>query len=132
MKNKVIEGDCIEKMKEMDENSVDLVLTDPPYNQTRNEWDVSFSLEDWFSQLWRVLKPSGLVVMTAQDPFGAKAIINQEDYFKYDLVWDKVLASGHLNSNKMPMRQHERILVFGKEKGTYNKIMQGNEVRKKK
>jgi len=132
MKNRVIQGDCLEEMKELEEDSVDLVLTDPPYNQTRNEWDVSFSLDKWFDQLWRVLKPSGLVVMTAQDPFGAKAIISQEDYFKYDLVWDKVLSSGYLNSNKMPLRQHERILVFGKEKGTYNKILQGTEVRKKK
>jgi len=129
IENKIIQGNCLEEMKDLEEDSVDLVLTDPPYNQTRNEWDVIFSLDDWFDQLWRVLKPSGLVVMTAQDPFGAKAIVNQEEYFKYDAVWNKVKPTGHLNSNKMPLRKHERILIFGKQKGSFNVIKKGNEVR---
>ena len=103
---KLILGDCIDVVKTISDKSIDLVLTDPPYGVTKNEEDISVDL----SELFRISKG---IIMTTQQPYTTDVIQQFRKYFKYDLIWDKVLSSGFLNANRMPLRQHEIILVFG-------------------
>ena len=106
-------GDCLEFMRTMPDKSVDAVITDPPYGVTANSWDTAI---DPISELLRISR--GYVIVTSQQPFTTYIIYNNLPEFRYEIVWDKVLPSGFLNANKMPLRSHENICVFGQ--GIYN------------
>lgn len=110
-KIELILGDCLDKIKDIPDGSIDLVLTDPPYGVTQNKRDKVVDL----SELFRIGKR---IILTTQQPYTTDIICNFRKYFKYDLVWDKVLVSGFLNANRMPLRKHESILIFGN--GCYN------------
>ena len=113
-------GDCLERMKEIPAGSVDLVLTDPPYGTTACKWDSIIPLEPMWEQLRRVIKPNGAIVMTASQPFTAALVMSNPKMFRYDWVWEKTMATGALNANKMPLRAHESVLVFYSSLPTYN------------
>jgi site-specific DNA-methyltransferase (adenine-specific) len=98
-------GDCREILPQLDVK-VDLVLTDPPYGVTKNKQDIPVDLSCLF-------EVSAGVILFAQQPFTTDVITQFRKSFRYDLVWDKVLTTGFLNANKMPLRRHESILVFG-------------------
>lgn len=120
-------GDCIEFMKEMNDKSVDMILTDPPYGTTKNSWDKRVPLDLMWEQFNRVIKPNGAIVIFAQMPYGAELICSNRKMFRYELIWEKTSAAGFLNANRMPLRAHENILVFYKSLPTYNpQFMQGN------
>lgn len=118
--NKITCGDCFELMEQLKDNSIDCIITDPPYNTTRNSWDTEIDLDVLFTEFWRVLKEHGTIVMFSQQPFTTIAIMNQKENFKYELIWNKIRVSGFLNANRMPLRSHENILIFYKKRGTYN------------
>ena len=111
-------GDCLERMKEILDQSVDMILCDLPYGTTQNKWDSMIPLESLWREYWRVCR--GAVVLTAAQPFTSALVMSKPGTFKYDWVWQKSHASGHLNANRMPMREHEAILVFAAGKYTYN------------
>ena len=117
---KLIHGDCLEKMKDIPDGSVDMILADPPYGTTSCKWDSIIPLEPMWEQLKRVIKPNGAIVMTASQPFTAALVMSNPKLFKYSLVWKKSQSTGHLNAWRMPMRAHEDILVFYKRLPTYN------------
>lgn len=116
----LFQGDCFEKMKDIPNKSVDLILCDLPYGVTNNKKDVSIDLNLLWKQYKRILQERGIVVLTSQFPFTFELISSNKEWFKYDLIWDKILTSGFLNANKMPLRSHEHILIFYNKKGTYN------------
>jgi site-specific DNA-methyltransferase (adenine-specific) len=105
-------------MKSVPDNYFDLVLTDPPYHTTQNKWDVAIDLEAWWEQINRIC--GGAVISFAAQPFTSDLIATNRVNFRYSLVWDKVLPVGFLNSNKMPLRQHEDICIFYKKLPYYN------------
>lgn len=113
-------GDCLERMKEIPDGSVDMILTDPPYGTTACKWDSIIPLEPMWDQLTRVIKPDGAITLMAQTPFD-KVLGSSNIYMlKYEWIWEKTAATGHLNAKKMPMKAHENILVFYKKLPTYN------------
>lgn len=116
-------GDCLERMKEIPDGSVDLVLTDPPYGTTNNKWDSIIPLDLMWCQIWRVLKPSGVVSLCASQPFTSILVYSQIKHWRSQWIWSKNKGSGHLNAKKMPMRFVESIEVFYKRKPTYNPQM---------
>jgi len=116
----IINGDCLKVMKSIPDNSVDLVLADPPFGTTQNKWDVILNLDSMWEAVWRVLKPSGAVVLCASQPFTSILIASQIKHFKTEWVWVKNKGSGHLNAKKMPMKFHETLEVFYKRAPTYN------------
>jgi len=116
----LMQGDCLERMKEIPDGSVDMVLTDPPYGTTACKWDSIIPLEPMWVQLKRIIKTNGAIVMTASQPFTAALVMSNPKMFRYDLVWEKTMATGALNANKMPLRAHESILVFYSSLPTYN------------
>ena len=118
--NTVIKGDCLEIMKQIPDESIDLILCDLPYGATRNKWDAVIDLERLWQEYERIIKERGTIVLTAVQLFASQLIMKRPHLFKYDLVWKKTISSGQLNVNVMPLRNHEHILVFYKKFGTYN------------
>jgi site-specific DNA-methyltransferase (adenine-specific) len=109
---KVMLGDCLERMAEIAPGSVDLVLTDPPYGTTACAWDSVIPFEPMWAAVHRVLKKNGAAVFTASQPFTSALVMSNAREFKYQWVWEKDKATGHLNAKKRPMVAHEDVLVF--------------------
>ena len=118
----LMHGDCLEKMAEIPDGSVDLVLTDPPYGTTACAWDAVIPFEPMWREVRRVLKPRGAAVFTASQPFTSALVMSNPEMFAYEWVWVKSKITGVLNAKKMPVRKHEQVLVFSQSKatGTYN------------
>jgi site-specific DNA-methyltransferase (adenine-specific) len=125
----LMQGDCLERMKEIPDGSVDMVLTDPPYGTTACKWDSIIPLEPMWEQLKRVIKTNGAIVMTASQPFTTTLIASNMKMFKYCWVWDKVNASSGLHAKTQPLRSHEDICVFGRGKLNYCPQMVGAKPR---
>lgn len=120
-----MKGDCLERMKEIPDGSVDMVLTDPPYGTTACKWDSIVLLEPMWEQLKRIIKPNGAIVMTASQPFTSVLVSSNLKGFKYCWQWDKKIPSGMSYARFRPMQQTEDICVFtgGGEKTIYNAQM---------
>lgn len=119
-----MQGDCIKLMETLSDNSIDLILCDLPYNKTHNSWDSEIDFEKLWDEYNRIIKEHGAIVLFGQTNFSARLIMSNEKLFRYTLIWDKVRKTGFLNANRMPLRQHEDILVFYKRLPTYNPQMQ--------
>ena len=116
----LMKGDCLERMKEIESGSVDLILTDPPYGTTACKWDSIIPLDKMWEQLKRIIKPNGAIVMTASQPFTSALIMSNIGEFSYTWYWDKGRITGFANAKKQPLRCIEDIVVFYKKPPTYN------------
>lgn len=116
---KLLHGDCLEKMKEIPDGSVDMVLSDPPYGTTACKWDSIIPLEPMWEQLKRVTKKNGAIVMTASQPFTSALVMSNLGMFKYDWCWKKSKVTGVLNAKKQPLRTKEDVLVFCRNTPVY-------------
>ena len=117
---KLIHGDCLEKLKDIETQSIDLILTDPPYGTTQCKWDSIIPFEPLWKELKRIIKDNGCIALFAQDKFTANLIYSNIKEHKYNLIWNKYLTSGYLNANRMPLRVHEDIVIFYNKQPTYN------------
>ena len=117
---KIIEGDCLEVMRDIPDASIDMILCDLPYGVTAHEKDRPLDPHSLWDAYRRIAKPTAAIVLTAQFPFSADLVVSNREMFRYDLIWDKQLVSGHLNAGRMPLRVHEHILVFYRRQPTYN------------
>lgn len=120
MVNEIIHGDCLEVMKEIATASVDMILCDLPYGTTQNAWDSIIPLPPLWEQYKRIIKDNGAIVLTAQTPFDKVLGASNLQMLRYEWIWYKNKATGHLNAKKMPLKEHENILVFYKNHPTYN------------
>lgn len=111
-------GDCLDLLPSIPDNSIDLILCDLPYGTTRNNWDSVIDLDLLWAEYARIAK--GAIVLFAAQPFTSALVMSRPDWFRYDLVWRKNKASGHLNAKRLPLRAHESILVFYEEMAVYN------------
>jgi site-specific DNA-methyltransferase (adenine-specific) len=118
--NKLYLGDCLDIMPYIPSESADLILCDLPYGITSCPWDKVLPMNELWREYDRIIKPSGAIVLTATMKFAIDLINSYRRYFRYDLVWHKSMAVGFANSKRMPMRNHELILVFYKKLPTYN------------
>lgn len=109
----------MELLPTLADKSIDLILCDPPYQSTACEWDTVIPLDKMWSELSRVIKDNGAVVLFADMRFAIKLITSATIPFRYDLVWHKTSPVGFLNANKMPLRSHELMLVFYKQLPNY-------------
>ena len=125
--NKIYNEDCLEGMKRIPDKSVDMILCDLPYGTTVCKWDTIIPFEPLWEQYVRVIRDNGAIVLTASQPFTTKLISSNFDWFKYELIWNKVLPTGFAIAKIQPMKQHENVLVFGKGKVTYNPQMTPRE-----
>ena len=116
----IYKGDCLELMKSIPDKSIDMILCDLPYSQTKNQWDTIIPFDRLWEQYNRIIKDNGAIVLFANGMFTADLMKSNQKNWKYNLIWNKVLTSGFLNANRMPLRQHEDICVFYKKSPTYN------------
>lgn len=128
----LMQGDCLERMKEIPDGSVDMILADVPYGTTACKWDSIIPLEPMWAQLKRVIKPNGAIVMTASQPFTTILIASNMKMFKYCLVWDKVGTTGFQAAKIMPLRRHEDIVIFYNKRPFYNPEMEIRGAPRKK
>jgi site-specific DNA-methyltransferase (adenine-specific) len=105
-------GDCLQLMECIPDESIDMVLVDLPYGVTRNPADVPIPLDELWKLWYRIAKRDACIALFAQGLFYVDLVMSNRKDFRYDLVWDKVLPSGFLNANKMPLRVHEQIAIF--------------------
>jgi len=113
-------GDCLERMDEIGDCSVDAIIADLPYGTTQCKWDSVIDLVTLWKQFKRVSKPTTPIVLFAQTPFDKVLGCSNLVWLKYEWVWEKTNATGHLNAKKAPMKAHENILVFYDKPPTYN------------
>ena len=113
-------GDCLEVMKNIPDNSVDLILCDLPYGITRNKQDSIIPLNKLWEQYKRITKENCAICLFADGMFMAKLMTSNPKMWRYNLVWNKVLPSGFLNANRMPLRTTEEIVVFYNKQPIYN------------
>lgn len=125
--NKIMQGDCLEAMKELPAKSVDMVLCDLPYGTTQNKWDSVIPLDKLWHEYDRIVKDNGVLALTGQGVFTAKLILSNEKNFKYKIVWIKSKPTNFLNAKKQPLRKHEDICIFYKKQPVYNPQMTAGE-----
>lgn len=111
----LMQGDCLERMKEIPDESIDMVLCDLPYGMTKNKWDSMVSLDRLWDEYHRITKPTSPIVLHCQQPFTTELIASNIKEFKYLWYWDKHLKTNFLNAKKQPLRQIEEIAVFYKK-----------------
>jgi len=130
MRNELWFGDCLELLPFVPDKSIDMILCDLPYGTTQNKWDSIIDLPSLWAQYERVIKDNGAIVLTAQTPFDKVLGVSNLKLLKYEWIWEKTSATGHLNAKKMPMKAHENVLVFYKKPPTYNPQMTTGHARK--
>jgi site-specific DNA-methyltransferase (adenine-specific)/modification methylase len=119
--NQIFEADCLEKMRDIPANSIDMILCDLPYGMTQNAWDSYIPLDRLWSQYLRIIKQSGVIALTSHGVFTAKLILSQEKLFKYKWVWEKSKPTNFLNAKKQPLRKHEDVCIFYQRQPTYTR-----------
>lgn len=119
-KYELYKGDCLDVMKNIPDKSVDMILCDLPFGTTKNKWDLIIPLDKLWTEYRRIIKDNGAIVLFAQTPFDKVLGVSNLKMLRYEWIWEKTLATGHLNAKKMPMKSHENILVFYKKLPTYN------------
>jgi site-specific DNA-methyltransferase (adenine-specific) len=117
--------DCFNILKTIPDNSVDLVLTDPPYGTTTIKWDNVLDFDKMWVELERVIKPKSNIILFASQPFTSLLITSKLDWFRYELIWNKNKCGSPGLAKRRPQKVHENILMFSKESGgIYNPIME--------
>ena len=105
-------GDCLEVMKTIKDNSIDSIITDPPYGTTACKWDSVIDFDLMWLELKRVIKPKGVIALFGSEPFSSALRMSNIKNYKYDWIWDKPKGSGFLNAKKRPLRHYETISIF--------------------
>lgn len=120
MSEVLLQGDCLELMRDIPDNSIDMICCDPPYGTTQCKWDSIIPLDLMWNQLLRIIKPNGAIILFAGQPFTSILITSQLKYFKYTWTWKKTTPTGFLNAKKEPLRVIEDVCIFYKAPPTYN------------
>lgn len=123
-------GDCLEIMPNIPDKSIDMILCDLPYGTTNCGWDSLIDPKVLWKEYERIIKDNGAIVLTAQTPFDKILGCSNLKLLRYEWIWEKTQATGHLNAKKMPMKAHENILVFYKKLPIYNPIISYGHTRK--
>ena len=118
----LILGDCLEKMKDIPDKSIDMILCDLPYGTTACKWDTIIPFDKLWEQYERIIKPNGAIVLTASQPFTSALVMSNPKMFKYEWIWEKAVGSNFAALKYQPMKEHENILVFCKGTTVYNPI----------
>jgi DNA modification methylase len=116
---KLLRGDCLEIMKSIPNQSIDAIITDPPYGTTACKWDSIIPFDLMWEQLNRIIKPNGAIVLFGSEPFSSALRMSNIKNYKYDWIWEKPKGTGHLNANKQPMRYTENVSVFYQKQCVY-------------
>ena len=120
---KLLNGDCLSLMKQIEDKSIDMILCDLPYGTTACKWDNIIPFEPLWEQYNRIIKDNGAILLFGSEPFSSQLRLSNLKNYKYDLIWDKKIPSGMSYARFQPMRQTENISIFYKDKAIYNPQM---------
>lgn len=115
-------GNCLELMKDIPGGSVDAIITDPPYGTTACKWDSVIPFEPMWAELKRIIKPNGAIVFTTSNPFTSALLMSNPKMFRHEWIYKKRCASNFAQAKYAPMKEHENVLVFGRQKVNYYPI----------
>ena len=118
----LMHGNCLDRMKEIPDGSVDMILADPPYQMTSCAWDSIIPFDLMWDQLKRIIKPNGAIVLFGSEPFSSFLRCSNIKDYKYDWVWNKTYGTNFQLANKQPMKAHESLSVFYSKQPTYNPV----------
>ena len=118
--NEIHQGDCLELMSGIPDESIDMILCDLPYGTTACKWDKVIPFEPLWEQYERIIKDNGAIVLTGSQPFTTDLINSNRKIFKYEWIWEKTKGGAFVHANRRPMKRHENVLVFYKKQPTYN------------
>jgi site-specific DNA-methyltransferase (adenine-specific) len=124
MINSVLNGDCLELMKDIPNESIDMILCDLPYGTTACKWDTIIPFDKLWEQYERIIKINGAIVLTASQPFTSALVMSNPKLFRYEWIWIKNRGSNFALANKIPIKEHESVLIFYKKLSIYNPIKQ--------
>ena len=119
---KLLQGDCLSLLLDVPEKSVDMVCADLPFGTTRCRWDSVIDIPAMWKQYNRIIKDRGVIVLHAQTPFDKVLGASNLPMLRYEWIWEKGTATGHLNAKKAPMKALENLLVFYKKPPKYHPI----------
>lgn len=111
---KLIHGDCLDKMKDLPNECIDLVLCDLPYGTTACAWDTIIPFKPMWEELKRLIKPNGSIVLFGSQPFSSALVMSNVEMFKYEWIWKKSKCVNFVHAKNMPLKFTETILVFSK------------------
>lgn len=120
----LVNADCFDVFPLIADKSVDMILCDLPYGTTQNKWDSVLPLEILWQEYERILKPNGIVALTASQPFTSILTVSNMEMFRHEWIWEKDGGSNFANTVREPMKEHESVLIFSGGKWTYNKQME--------
>ncbi|GAA0041648.1 site-specific DNA-methyltransferase [Lactobacillus amylovorus subsp. animalium] len=121
MTETLLQGDCLELLPTIQDNSIDLILADLPYGTTaRNKWDVIIPFDPLWDQYMRIIKDHGVIALFGDEPFASELRLSNKKYYRYDWIWVKSRATGFLNANRMPLKNTETISIFYKHLPMYH------------
>lgn len=124
MTETLLQGDCLELLPTIQDNSIDMILADLPYGTTRrNKWDVIIPFDPLWDQYMRIIKDHGVIALFGDEPFASELRLSNKKYYRYDWIWVKSRATGFLNAKKMPLKNTETISIFYKHLPMYNPQM---------
>jgi len=123
VKQQLLQGDCLELMKDITDKSVDMILCDLSYGTTTCKWDTIIPFDKLWEQYERVIKDEGIIVLTSSQPFTSALILSNPEMFKHEWIWIKNRGSNFANTVREPMKEHESVLVFANKRWTYNRQM---------
>ena len=122
--NVIYHRDClVDGLQSIPDNSVDMVLTAPPYGTTQNKWDSVVDMNLFWKEIKRVTKEHSAILLFSQMPFTATAVMSNSKMFRYEWICEKHNPTGFLNAKRMPLKCHENVLVFYEKLPTYNPQM---------
>jgi site-specific DNA-methyltransferase (adenine-specific) len=121
---KLLHGDCLDLMKDIPDKSIDAIITDPPYGTTACKWDAVIPFEPMWKELNRIIKDNGAIALFGSQPFTSSLIMSNPKMFKYEWIWEKTMTNNFCQAKYQPMKYHENILVFAKNKTKYYPIME--------
>ena len=116
-------GDCLERMKDIPDGSVDMVMADLPYGTTACKWDSVIPFEPLWREYRRVCKKNAAIVLTASQPFTSALVMSNVGDFRHEWIWEKTIAANYGTMKFAPAKRHESVLVFGRESPRYTPIM---------
>lgn len=124
MTSQFIHGDCLEKMQDIKDKSIDMVLCDLPFGYTCNKWDIIIPFDKLWEQYDRICKENAIIALNSCQPFTTKLVASNMEMWKHEWVWIKNKGGNFANTVREPFKEHETVQIFSKGKWTYNRQMQ--------
>tara|TARA_Y100001972_G_scaffold66176_1_gene80643 strand:- start:447 stop:1172 length:726 start_codon:yes stop_codon:yes gene_type:complete len=123
-------NDCFDVFSKIENNSIDFILTDPPYGTTACKWDIIIPFDLMWKELKRIIKDNGCIALFGSEPFSSSLRISNIKWFRYDWIWEKTRPTGFFLAKKQPLKIHENISIFYKKQCFYNPLKKKADEKK--